>query len=104
MPSRNLNIHEALSRRHFLRGEFSKDTKTTAQIGSACLSLNKVECRVCEDVCPEAAIRFKPQLGGGYQIFVEAQTCTSCGECLTVCPVGAIVIAQNHESGSREDA
>ena len=61
-----------------------------AQIGPGCLARQGVECRVCGDHCPVAAIRFSPRLGGPPVAEVEAGSCTGCGACVAPCPVTAI--------------
>lgn len=59
-------------------------------IGGSCLTLGGVSCRCCEDSCEVGAIRFRPQLGGASQPRLDADSCTGCGACVAVCPVGAI--------------
>ena len=63
-----------------------------AQVADNCLAKRGVECRVCGDPCPVAAIRFSPRLGGPPLPEVDAATCTGCGACLAPCPVNAISI------------
>ncbi|MFT3663474.1 ferredoxin-type protein NapF [Piscinibacter sp.] len=60
------------------------------EVGAACLNRRGVECRVCGDACEARALRFAPALGGIAQLRVDAQACTGCGDCVGVCPVGAI--------------
>ncbi len=59
-------------------------------IKASCLPYAGVECRVCGDVCPEAAIRFRPQLGQPARPEVDLAACTGCGECIDRCPLSAI--------------
>ncbi|MBU0753091.1 MAG: ferredoxin-type protein NapF [Gammaproteobacteria bacterium] len=59
-------------------------------IGSTCLATKGVVCRTCGDVCPVAAIRFRPQLGGSALPEVEPSRCTGCGGCVAPCPARAI--------------
>lgn len=61
-----------------------------AIIGEGCLARRGVVCRSCGDVCPAAAIRFRPQLGGSALPEVEASRCTGCGGCVAPCPPRAI--------------
>ena len=65
-----------------------------ARIAPHCLALNKVECRICADACDARAIRFKPAPGGISQIQLDPAACTACGECVGVCPAGALAMAQ----------
>lgn len=64
-----------------------------AHIAASCLAHRGVECRVCGDPCPEAAIRFSPRLGGPPVAEVDAGSCTGCGACVAPCPVTAISLA-----------
>ena len=62
------------------------------RIAPHCLALQKVECRICGDVCAPRAIRFAPAPGGISQMRLDLAACTACGECVGVCPVGAVSI------------
>jgi len=61
-----------------------------AQVADTCLARRGVECRVCGDPCPVAAIRFSPRLGGPPVAEVDTALCTGCGACVAPCPVAAI--------------
>lgn len=61
-----------------------------AVIGEACLAARGVECRVCGESCPAAAIRFRPRLGGVAFPELDAAACTACGACIGPCPTRAI--------------
>lgn len=57
---------------------------------AACLSLNGIACRACEDPCEPRAIRFELRTGGcATPLFTEAD-CTGCGACISACPNEAI--------------
>jgi len=61
-----------------------------AEIGATCLSLQRITCRACADSCEPRAIRFRP-VGSGRDIpLIDESTCTGCGACSSVCPVGAV--------------
>ena len=62
------------------------------EVGAHCLSRRRVECRVCGDACDARALRFRPAPGGISELQVDAARCTGCGECLPVCPVGALAL------------
>lgn len=57
---------------------------------ATCLSFQRVDCQACRDVCPTAAIRFRPVRGGPFVPDLIASACTGCGACISVCPVGAV--------------
>lgn len=68
-------------------------------IADGCLAKNNVACQSCRDACPEQAIRFRPRTGGPFLPEVDVDSCSGCGACVGVCPVGAIGIAQRLEEG-----
>lgn len=61
-----------------------------ASVSSACLSLNGVACRTCEDACEPRAIRFRLELGGRARPVIDDEACTGCGACIAICPAGAV--------------
>ena len=63
-------------------------------IAPHCLAQQKVECRICADACAPRAIRFKPAPGGISQMALTLPDCTACGECVAVCPVGAVTLSR----------
>jgi ferredoxin-type protein NapF len=65
-----------------------------ARIAPHCLALNKVECRVCADACDARAIRFRPAPGGISQMQLDLAACTACGDCVGVCPAGALTMVE----------
>lgn len=64
-----------------------------ASVGAGCLALNRVECRICGEICDESAIRFRPRMGGSTEPRLIPERCTGCGACVAPCPVGAIKIS-----------
>jgi ferredoxin-type protein NapF len=52
---------------------------------------NGVVCSSCRDACPAQAIHF-PILSRLPLPEVDAEACTGCGACVSVCPVGAIAL------------
>lgn len=64
-----------------------------ALVGPGCLAEQRVECRLCGDGCDAGAIRFPPRLGGVSAPVVDAARCTGCGDCLPLCPPGALRLA-----------
>lgn len=61
-----------------------------ANIGDGCLAVNFVDCQACRDVCPPAAIRFRPRIGGPFVPVLDADACTGCGACVSVCPTASV--------------
>lgn len=61
-----------------------------ASVQGSCLALNRVECRLCGEHCEAGAIRFPPRLGGVPAPVIDSGRCHGCGDCLTVCPSGAL--------------
>jgi ferredoxin-type protein NapF len=61
-----------------------------AVVAGGCLAVRGVACVACADPCEPRALRIRPMLGGRAMPMVESETCTGCGDCLKVCPVGAI--------------
>lgn len=64
------------------------------RVAPHCLALGRVECRVCADACDVRAIRFRPTPGGISQMQLDPAACTACGQCLGVCPAGALAMVQ----------
>ena len=64
-----------------------------ARVQASCLAQRGVECRLCGEHCDAGAIRFPPRLGGVAAPVVDDQRCTGCGDCLPVCPSGALRLA-----------
>ena len=61
-----------------------------ASVKTSCLSENGVVCRSCGEACDVKAIRFKLVVGGSAMLEMDPAQCNGCGECISVCPVGAI--------------
>ena len=61
-----------------------------ADIGPQCLAAQRIECRVCGEMCDAGAIRFRPTLGGVAQPVVSPDACTGCGQCVAPCPTHAV--------------
>lgn len=64
-----------------------------AQWDAHCLAAQRIECRLCGDGCDAGAIRFPPRLGGVAVPVIDAGRCTGCGDCLPLCPTGALRLA-----------
>lgn len=61
-----------------------------ARIGSGCLAVQGVVCRLCEEQCEPRAIRFRLALGGYALPEVDGEACSGCGACVSHCPAQAI--------------
>ena len=64
-----------------------------AHLNANCISIQGTACRLCGDPCDPRAIRFRPLVGGRVLPEISAETCTGCGVCISVCPVGALSMA-----------
>ncbi len=63
-----------------------------ASVVSHCFSWQGALCRLCEQQCPQGAIRFTPAFGGFALPEIDSAACDGCGACVTVCPTKAIII------------
>ena len=86
----------------FARRGSGRPWDVTATVEATCLDMKGTVCRLCRDRCDEDAIRFRPALGGRFEVIIDGRACTGCGACLGVCPVNAIVMA--HAIEEREPA
>lgn len=79
-------------------GAFSKDIvpqwSWKAGITSACLSLQGISCRACEDACEPRAIRFRLAPGGKSEPVLDQHQCTGCGACAYQCPAAAVTFTR----------
>ena len=84
-----------LSRRDFFTGmrRPSGAVRSVAHVSSACLSVQGVACRSCDDACDVGALQFRPQLGGRTQLNIDEESCTGCGVCVEICPVSALSVS-----------
>jgi ferredoxin-type protein NapF len=65
-----------------------------AAITDACLARRGVACMTCRDACPTGAIRFTLARGGALPV-LDGEACTACGDCVAVCPAGAITLPES---------
>ncbi len=79
----------------FAPGRSAKPWHIAASVGPACIEMQGVTCRLCQDACHLDAIHFRPKLGGGSAITVDRAACTGCGACVALCPAGAVKIAES---------
>jgi ferredoxin-type protein NapF len=88
-------IRRSLSRRA-LFGLEPPSAQPIACIANTCLAFNQVMCESCADVCETRAIRFV-QRGLVKQPFIDADRCTGCAECVSVCPAKSISLEHSAE-------
>lgn len=77
------------------RPKSEKPWTIQAKIKENCLAFNGVECRACQDSCPEMAIRFTLQIGQAATPSI-LDNCTACGACVSPCPSDAIEMQTKH--------
>ncbi len=65
---------------------------------NSCITYHGVECRSCYDPCEARAIQMPPQAGGISTPILNANNCTGCGACFSVCPAQAITMNQFQQS------
>ncbi|MCC2113519.1 MAG: ferredoxin-type protein NapF [Hyphomicrobiales bacterium] len=68
-----------------------------AEATTACLDRKGVACRLCENWCPEDAIRFRPMIGGRSEVIINRARCTGCGACVEPCPAAAMSMIDSVE-------
>ena len=61
-------------------------------IDENCLSMRRITCRSCSDMCEADAIQFRLEVGGKSTPELNPEDCTGCGACIAPCPVNAIHI------------
>jgi len=75
----------------------------TASINDECFSARGIVCRSCGEICESRAIKFSPGISGITQVILNTAACNGCGECVHVCPAGAIKILKNSEMGKNHE-
>ena len=77
-----------------VKTEQHKPWSITATINEdICLAHKGVECRSCYDPCESRAISMPPKLGGISIPILNADKCTGCGACFSVCPAQSVTMA-----------
>lgn len=68
------------------------------RITDQCLAVQQVECRSCQDACPEEAIHFALQIGRTANPQINSEHCSGCGACVSVCPSRAMAVHYTHHN------
>ena len=74
-----------------------------AVINDECFSARGIVCRSCGEICESRAIQFKPGIAGRTQVNLNTAACNGCGECVHVCPAGAIKISKDSAMGKNHE-
>lgn len=101
--SKVLSQINVMKRRDFLRGlrhseEVQSVPGTVLLVSEACFLNSAIYCRSCGDMCQERAIRFIMKSGGCADMIIDAELCTGCGDCVSVCPANALTLQMKSES------
>lgn len=62
----------------------------TISTTTICVERHGVSCRRCAEVCEHSAVQIMARERRG--AVVDAKSCTGCGDCVPVCPVGALAM------------
>ncbi len=63
-----------------------------AVIQPGCMLEHGIGCQLCTDSCDQTALRLDLSQRPVGRIVVDTESCSGCGACLPVCPVGAISV------------
>ncbi len=61
-----------------------------AEIADSCFAERGVICRACGDTCETNSIRFTQVVGGITHVTIDFDSCSGCGECVSICPADSI--------------
>lgn len=77
-------------------------SRRVAELAATCLAVNGVACSICADPCEPRALVVRPLTGGRALPVIDIETCTGCGDCARLCPVGALAVVA--ATAASEDA
>lgn len=77
-----------------IKQEKNEAWNLTVSILNNCLSIQRITCRSCGDMCENEAISFRLELGGKATPTISMDDCTGCGACIAPCPSQSIQITR----------
>lgn len=78
--------------------EFSGVPKNINQQKASIECIETIECNLCENECPESAIKISRQTST--PTFLVEDACTACGKCISICPSKTPVLLKNAKKES----
>ncbi len=95
-PTRSVNIMNnqpgSQTKRSLLFQSKTRNDELNITVSIGCLAQSAVLCSSCADTCHVNAIQF--DAGRFYKPSINNSLCDGCGDCVSICPVGAIKLTK----------